>query len=68
MKNLKIIFSNLLLIFGLTLLSNSANAQLKVTNNKVAINKSNPAYTLDVNGTIRGNTIMRSIFRTTKAD
>jgi len=56
MKNLKIIFLNLLLIFGLTLLNNSANAQLKVVNNKVGINKSNPAYTLDVNGTVRAST------------
>jgi|GEM_PF-2854172 len=55
MKFLKLIFLNLMLTLGLTLIQNSVNAQLKVINNKVGINNVNPAYHLDVNGGIKAN-------------
>ncbi len=53
MKNLKIKLTLLPLIAFLCFFTSDVEAQVKVVNNKLGVNKTNPVYRLDVGGTIR---------------
>jgi len=53
MKTLKIHFTALILLTLLFFISSDVQAQIKVVNNKLGINKTSPVYNLDVGGIVR---------------